>query len=474
MNKEHINDFPTWYQKTILDADLADFSPVRGAMVIKPYGYAIWEQMQAELDKKIKKLGVQNAYFPLLIPERFITKEKEHVKGFAPEIAWVTEGGSKKLEERLAIRPTSETMIYYMYAKWVHSWRDLPIKMNQWANVMRWEKRTRFFLRTSEFLWQEGHCAFATDKEASENADSALQMYDDFSRSFLALPSLIGRKTDSEKFAGASYTLACEALMKDGKALQLATSHHLGQHFSKAFDISFVDKNEKNQFVWQTSWGMSTRALGALIMGHGDKKGLRLPPRIAPIQVVIIPIWKTDHEKKQVYDEIRIITKSFTSYSIRFYSDNRDHETPGYKFNEWEQKGVPLRIEIGPRDLKQKRVVIVRRDDGSKIDVPLAELDQKILSLLHTIQDNLLQSAQQFLDEHMFEPSNFREFSDIIKTKGGFVLGPWCSKDTCEKEIQSQTKATPRLIKKFAESVNMSCYICSQPTKHRVYYAKAY
>ncbi|MBU0648034.1 proline--tRNA ligase, partial [Patescibacteria group bacterium] len=363
------SDYSKWYNDIVSKADLAEHSPVKGCMIIKPYGYAIWENIQAILDQKIKAQGVVNAYFPLFIPKSFIEKEKEHVEGFSPELAVVTHGGGKKLEEPLVVRPTSETIMYDAYSRWIKSYRDLPLLINQWANVVRWEKRPRPFLRTTEFLWQEGHTAHATNEEALKMVSDMIDVYHDFARDYLAMPTIKGKKSDTEKFAGAVASYSFEPMMQDGKALQTGTSHLLGQNFAKAFNIQYLDKNNKLQYVHQTSWGVSTRLIGALIMTHGDDQGLRLPPNIAPIQIVIIPIYKEKKEKKEVLNFVNKIKEQLTDYSIKI--DDDENKSPGWKFNEWEQKGVPIRIEIGPKDVAKEKVVISRRDNGQKLDIKI-------------------------------------------------------------------------------------------------------
>lgn len=440
------SDFPQWYLDVIEQAGLAEHADVKGCIIFKPYGYAIWEAIQQDLNARIKSLGVQNAYFPLLIPESVIAKEKDHIAGFAPECAVVTHGGGKELTEKLYIRPTSETIIYSTFAKWIHSYRDLPLKINQWANVVRWEMRTRPFLRTLEFLWQEGHTCHATKEEADEMVNAALQMYVDFDREFLALPVLQGRKPEHEKFAGALYTLSTEALAKDGKAIQAGTSHNLGQGFSEAYDVSFLDGEGKSQRPWMTSWGLSTRIIGTMIVVHGDEKGLRLPPAVAPIQIVIIPIYKTDGEKARVLDACKQLSHSLES-DLRIHLDDREEKSPGFKFNEWEVKGVPLRIEIGPKDLEKEQAVIVRRDTSTKESVPLKKLETFALqSILQNVQESLYSQAEEFLKQNTHEATSDDELIKLLEEKGGFVWAPWDGSLKSADAIKQKTKATIRLI----------------------------
>ncbi|MDD3896306.1 MAG: proline--tRNA ligase [Candidatus Peribacteraceae bacterium] len=437
-------DFPQWYLDIIEQADLAEYAAVKGCIVFKPYGYAIWEAIQQDLDRRIKALGVKNAYFPLLIPESVIAKEAKHIEGFAPECAVVTHGGGKELAEKLYIRPTSETIIYATFAKWIQSHRDLPLKINQWANIVRWEMRTRPFLRTLEFLWQEGHTAHATKEEADTMAESALAMYTDFDRETLALPVLTGRKPEHEKFAGALYTLSTEALAKDGKAIQAGTSHNLGQGFSEAYDVSFLDETGKSQRPWMTSWGVSTRLIGTIIVVHGDEKGLRLPPRVAPIQVVIIPIYKTEEERKRVLDACRELQKSLPA--VRTELDDRDSKSPGFKFNEWEVKGVPLRVEIGPKDMEKKQAMLARRDTGEKQAIPMDAVAKEVPALLENIQQTLLKQAQEYMTAHTHTAQAFEELQKFIDEEGGFVWAPWDGTLESAEKVKEQTKATIRLL----------------------------
>jgi prolyl-tRNA synthetase len=438
-------DFGRWYIDVVRRAELADYSPVKGCMVIRPYGYAIWELMQQGLDKRFKATGHVNAYFPLLIPESLLMREAEHVEGFAPQVAWVTQGGNEPLEERLVIRPTSETIIGTMYAKWVQSWRDLPILINQWANVVRWEKVTRLFLRTTEFLWQEGHTAHETAEEAEEETRRMLAVYKDFAETELAMPVIDGQKTESEKFAGADRTYSIEALMRDGRALQAGTSHNLGQNFAKVFDIKFQARDKSVQYVFGTSWGVSTRMIGGVIMTHGDDGGLILPPRIAPYQVVIVPIPRGNW-KETVLPRAQAIRDELVARGVRVKLDDRESQTPGWKFNEWELRGVPLRLEIGPKDLEKSQVVLARRDTRVKAFVPMDGLTPHIEALLEEIQKALFDRAIQFRDEHTTRADSYDELKSTMDGRPGFVIAPWCGAAQCETDIKNDTQATIRNI----------------------------
>jgi prolyl-tRNA synthetase len=442
-------------------------------MVIKPYGYAIWENMQKILDRFFKATGHLNAYFPLFIPESLLKKEKEHVEGFAPECAVVTHGGGKKLEEPLMVRPTSETIIYATYAKWVDSWRDLPILINQWANVVRWEMRTRLFLRTTEFLWQEGHTVHATAVEAEAEALKMLEVYQKFAEDYLAMPVIPGKKSDKERFAGALRTYTVEAMMQDSKALQAGTSHNLGQNFAKAFNIKFTDQDGQQKYAWQTSWGVSTRLIGALIMTHSDDQGLVLPPEIAPIKIVIIPIWKNKKEQEQVLKLAREIKDQLKSIDENLKIDDRDNYTPGFKFNEWEVKGVPIRLELGPKDLEKKQVILVRRDTGEKTAIKINELTTIIKALLVSIQTGLWQKAQDFQKEHTYHTDDYNEFKKIIKNNG-FIYSHWCGSEKCENEISAETKATIRCLPLNQVKEPGQCLKCGAKTDQMVIFAKAY
>ncbi len=438
------DDFSRWYTEVVRKAQLADYAPVRGCMVIRPYGYALWEHMQRLLDARIKATGHQNAYFPLLIPESLLQLEAEHVEGFAPECAWVTHGGREELEERLAIRPTSEAIICHMYSRWIESYRDLPVLINQWANVMRWEKVTRLFLRTTEFLWQEGHTAHATREEAQQEVLRILEMYREFAESELAMPVHAGPKTDSEKFAGAERTYTIEALMRDGKVLQAGTSHDLGQHFAKVFDITYQDEQGARQFVWQTSWGVSTRLIGGVIMTHGDDQGLKLPPRIAPIQAVVVPIWRKDAEREQVLTFVDRVRAALGD--VRVHVDARDQYTPGWKYNEYELRGVPLRLEVGPRDVAQGSVMSVRRDTRAKEPIALEALATRVPQLLDTVQAGMLEAARRFRDEQTVRVDTVEELERHFAEHRGFVAIPWTDDAALEARIKDGTGATLRCL----------------------------
>jgi len=468
-------DFSKWYVEIIQKTELADYAPIKGMMVIRPYGFAIWENIQSLLDKRIKDSGHTNAYFPLFIPEGFLQKETEHLEGFAPEVAWVTHGGSDELEERLAVRPTSEAIIGNMYAKWIKSWRDLPVLINQWANIVRWEKVTRPFLRTTEFLWQEGHTAHETSAEAQEETLMILSLYKEFVETELAIPVILGMKSEREKFAGAMKTYAIEAMMSDGKALQMGTSHNLGQHFSKVFNIRFEDRNQKLQYAWQTSWGVSTRLVGALVMAHGDDSGLKIPPRVAPFQVVVIPI-AIGEWKKNILPVAQDIANGLKKKGVRVTLDDREEFTPGWKFSEWEMRGVPLRIEIGPKDVEKKQVVVVRRDTGQKEALVQASLDKKVTEILSDIQKNMLEMALKFQVENTHEVKDHEEFKAVMESKRGFIKAFWCGDSACEERIKDETMATIRVIpheqeKKKGEG---NCICCQKPSEFLVYFARAY
>lgn len=466
-------DFSRWYIDTIKKADLMDYSPVRGCIVFKPDGYALWEAIQADLDRRFKETGHRNAYFPMFIPESFFEKEKEHVEGFNPELPWVTEAGGEKLEERLAVRPTSETIIGHMYSEWIQSYRDLPVLINQWANVVRWEKRTLPFLRTSEFLWQEGHTAHATEEEARKETMLILDVYTDFVENFLAIPVVRGQKTPSEKFAGAVDTYSIEAMMKDGKALQAGTSHYLGQNFAKGFDIKFLDSDNTQKHVFTTSWGVSTRLIGALIMVHGDDRGLALPPKIAPTQVVMIPIGPAK-ERARVIEFADNLYADLKRAGLRVSMDAREEYSPGWKFNEYEMRGVPVRLEVGPRDIDNGQVVLVRRDTGEKLFVPVNELLHRLPALLDEIQQNMFDTAKKFFAENTNQAESLAEMTEIIENKRGYVLAGWCGADSCEKAVKEQAGATSRNIP-FNPPARMStCVTCGKPAEHTVYFAKSY
>ena len=466
-------DFSRWYLDVVRRAELADYTPVKGCMAIRPYGYAIWELIQQGLDKRFKESGHVNAYFPLFIPESLLMREAEHVEGFAPQVAWVTRGGEEDLEERLIIRPTSEVIIGTMYSKWIKSWRDLPVLINQWANVVRWEKVTRPFLRTTEFLWQEGHTAHETEAEAQDETMRILRIYKDFVETQLAMPVIDGQKSDSEKFAGASKTYSIEALMGDGRALQAGTSHNLGQNFAKAFEIQFQGRDKTLQHAWTTSWGVSTRLIGGVIMTHGDDSGLILPPRVAPYQVVIVPIARGNWQET-VLPRARDIQNELTAKGIRVMLDDRDAYTPGWKFAEWEMRGVPLRLEIGPKDIEKSQVLLARRDTREKLPTAMDGLAANIVSLLDTIQDNLFQRALQFRKEHTQRVSNYDEFKSLMEGRPGFVIAPWCGSAECEAEIKAETQATLRNIPMTGIAASGVCVKCGRAAAAEAWFAKAY
>lgn len=481
-------DYSKWYNELVIKADLAENSAVRGSMVIKPYGYAIWERMQAELDRMFKETGHQNAYFPLFIPKSFFSKEATHVDGFAKECAVVThyrlkndEGGKgivvdpeAKLEEELIVRPTSETIIWDTYRKWIQSYRDLPLLINQWANVVRWEMRTRLFLRTAEFLWQEGHTAHATKEEAIEEAEQMMNVYADFAENFMAIPVVKGVKSESERFAGALETYCIEALMQDGRALQAGTSHFLGQNFAKAFDVKFADQNGKLDYVWATSWGVSTRLIGALIMTHSDDHGLVLPPNLAPDQVVIVPIYRSDAEYDAVDKAAKDLIKELRAKGIRVKYDNRNTHKPGWKFNEYELKGVPVRIAIGPKDVEKGTVEIARRDLLTKEFVAKEEAVSKVIGLMEEIQENLFKKAVAFREEHTTSVETYEEFKEVLESKGGFILAHWDGTAETEEKIKEETMATIRCLPLGYEKEPGSCIISGKPSKGKVLFAKAY
>jgi len=479
------NDFSAWYTQIVNRAGLADYGPVKGTMVIKPYGYQLWENIRDIFDKMIKETGHVNAYFPLFIPKSFLAKEAEHVEGFAKECAVVTHTRLKsddlngvivdpesKLEEEIIVRPTSETVIWSMYKKWIQSHRDLPVLINQWANVVRWEMRTRLFLRTSEFLWQEGHTAHSTPEEAEQETLDILELYRQLAEDYLAVPVFTGLKTDSEKFAGAERTYCIEAMMGDKRALQAGTSHNLGQNFAKAFDVTFQTKDNKEEFVWATSWGVSTRLIGAVILAHGDDKGLRLPPKIAPIQLVIIPIAKNEEEKIELEDYLEPITIALKKSKIRVYED-WSNNSPGFKFNEWEMKGVPLRMEVGPRDIKEQKVVLARRDEEGKLFIPKDDVLDNVQGLLDNIQLKLITQARDFRDKNTHMVKDFDDFKNII-SNGGFVRCGWDGSSETEAKIKQDTKATIRCIPFDEDPEGLTCVLTGQKAKHEVIFAKAY
>ncbi|HAF69870.1 MAG: Proline--tRNA ligase [Acetothermia bacterium 64_32] len=469
-------DFAQWYNEIVRRAELADYTPVRGCMVIRPYGYALWENIQAALDRRFKETGHQNAYFPLFIPYSFIEKESEHIEGFSPQLAVVTHGGGERLEEPLVVRPTSETIIGHLYAKWIKSYRDLPLLINQWANVVRWELRPRLFLRTTEFLWQEGHTAHATAEEAEEEARRMLDVYADFAEKEAAIPVIKGRKSESEKFPGAVHSYTIEAMMGDRKALQMGTSHNLGQNFSRAFGIRYLDRNNRLQYCWTTSWGVSTRLVGAVVMVHGDDQGLILPPRLAPIQVVIVPIYKEEGERAAVLDFAHRVA-GLLQGRVRLRVDDRDEYTAGWKFNEWELRGVPLRIEVGPREVAGEEAMLARRDvpgQAGKWTLPVEGLLEGVSRALEDIQESLFKRALRFREEHTHRPEGWEEF--VAAVEDGFALAPWCGDAGCEKAIQEETKATNRCLPLEAEPLSGGerCVRCGRPAQELALFSRAY
>jgi prolyl-tRNA synthetase len=475
-------DFAAWYNEVVLRAELADYSPVRGCMVIRPYGYGLWENMQRALDDMFKATGHQNAYFPLFIPQSYIEREKEHVKGFAPEVAVVTHAGGRELEEPLVIRPTSETIIYAMFAKWVQSYRDLPLLINQWANVVRWELRTRLFLRTTEFLWQEGHTAHATEAEAEEETLRILDVYRTFMEEWMAMPPLTGRKSDSERFAGALRTYSCEALMQDNRALQAGTSHNLGQNFARQFELRFQSESGTEEYAWNTSWGVSTRLVGGLVMTHGDDAGIVAPPRLAPIQVVIVPIYRTDDERGAVLGKAGEIAAALTEAKVRVHVDARDTLKPGPKFYEWERKGVPLRLEIGPRDVERGQVMAVARtvtDGGTRKEaVPELGVAPMLTERLGVMQRALLEAARARREANSYRGiTDYGALREIVEGPGGFVYAGWCGSPACEDKVKQETKATIRVLPgpEFSSpTMPATCVVCGGPAKHEAVWARAY
>ena len=459
-----------WYNAVVLQAKLADYGPSKGTMIFMPYGYAIWELVQKAMDARIKERGVENAYFPLFIPESFLKKEKEHVEGFAPELAVVTIGGGKELEEKLIIRPTSETIMYDAYAKWIKSWRDLPVLINQWNNVVRWEKRTYLFLRTTEFLWQEGHTAHATQSEDYETVLWAMTMYSDIYKDYFALAGYVGKKSQSEKFAGADTTLTYESLMPDGKALQSCTSHDLGQNFAKAFDIKFQDKDGELKYVWQTSWGFSTRSIGGLILAHGDDNGLLLPPRLAPTQVIIIPV----NTSEKILAACSEIKNNLEKAGVRAKVDSRGDETLGYRINKWELKGAPMRIEVGEKEIAAKQITLVRRDTSEKVQVAETALTTEVGKILEDIQENLYKKSLEHLHKNTFDATSYDEFKKIMETSRGFIKAFWCENSTCETTIKEETKATTRCLPLDSAEEKGVCVHCGLPATHKWLFAQAY
>jgi prolyl-tRNA synthetase, family I len=466
-------DFSRWYIDVIRKADLMDYSPVRGCIVFKPDGYEIWELIQRELDRKFKETGHRNAYFPIFIPESFFLKEKEHVEGFNPELPWVTEAGGEKLEERLAIRPTSETMIGYMYSKWIQSYRDLPVLINQWANVVRWEKRTLPFLRTSEFLWQEGHTAHENEEDARRETMRMLEIYREFVENFLAIPVIVGQKTPSEKFAGAVDTYSIEAMMKDGKAVQAGTSHYMGTNFAEAFDIKFLDRENQLRYAHTTSWGVTTRLIGMLIMVHGDDKGLALPPKVAPTQVIIIPVGPPKM-REQVMPVVDDVYNRLKQAGVRVRVDDDPNQSPGWKFNEYEMRGVPLRIEIGPRDVEKGQAVLAARIGGEKKSAELARIVDEVESALADIQQRMFEQAKSMLEQNLFAVDTLDELKQITETRRGFAIAGWCGSQSCEHQVKEETGYTSRNIPFEVKEHKAKCLVCEDPAKHTVVFARAY
>lgn len=466
-------NFAEWYNQLVLKSELADYAPVRGCMVVRPYGWAVWENIQQALDRRFKATGHVNAAFPLFIPMSFLEKEKEHVEGFSPELAVVTIGGGEKLEEPLVVRPTSETIIGSMYSKWIKSYRDLPVLINQWGNVVRWEMRTKLFLRTLEFYWQEGHTAHATSQEAEEETRRMLNVYTDFAVTDGAIPVVPGRKSESEKFAGAVRSYTIEAMMGDTRALQSGTSHFLGQNFAKAFEIQFLDWHNELQYAWTTSWGLSTRFVGAVIMTHGDDKGLVLPPKLAPIQIIIIPIYKNESEKALVMPVVEQVKDELAGFRVKV--DDREEFTPGYKFNDWELRGVPLRIEIGPKDVEKNSVAFARRDipgKEGKSFVTRNELEAQVAEMLQTIQASMFDRALAFREANTYDPKTFDELKQVVQK--GWALSWWCGSSDCENKVKEETKASTRCIPLNQQEGNGPCIVCGGNSTEKVYFARSY
>ena len=463
-------DFAKWYTDIVIKAELADYSFSKGCIAIKPYGYAIWENIKNYTDKKFKETGVKNVYFPILIPESLLQKEKDHIEGFAPEVAIVTKAGNKELEENFCLRPTSETMFSNLYSKWLSSWRQLPIVYNQWCNVLRWEKETKPFLRSREFLWQEGHTVHETEEEAKKRTMQMLEIYEDVIENLLALPVLKGRKTESEQFAGAEETYTVETLMHDGRALQSGTSHYFGQRFSKPFDIKFQNREGKEEYAYQTSWGISTRLIGGIIMGHGDNRGLKLPPRVAPIQVIIIPIQMQKDGVKEKSEEL--YKKLCDKYRVEI--DFRDQYSPGYKFNDWEMRGVPIRIEIGPRDIENNKCIIVRRDNLEKIEMPLDDLYIKLQDILDEIHINMFNSCKENVEKRTTTATNMQEFEENLRENQGYIKAMWCGDKNCEEKIHDITGAKSRCIPFEQEIISDKCVLCGKKAKEMIMWGKQY
>lgn len=468
-------EFSEWYTEVVLKSEMIEYAPIKGCMILREQSYAVWEKIQEVFNQRIKQTGHKNVYFPMFIPESFLKKEAEHFEGFVPEVAWVTEGGSTKLEERLAIRPTSETIIYATFSKWIRSWRDLPIKLNQWCNIVRWEtKATKPFLRTREFLWQEGHTAHVSSEEAEKEVIDILYEYKKLIENYLAIPVLIGTKTEKEKFAGALYTTTLEAIMPDGKALQMGTSHNLGKNFAKVFNIKFIGEDEKEHEVWQTSWGISTRLIGALVMVHGDDRGLVMPPKVAPVQVVIVPITYKTSDSAEIMVKAHETLEKLKAKGFLTILDDRSEYTPGWKFNAWELKGVPLRIEIGPRDLKRDQVTLARRDTYQKTNVKMCDVVTATEELLEEIQNNIYAKAKKALENKTTVVKNYDEFQKTLREKGGFIKAAWCGNTKCEEKIKEETGATIRLIPLEKEKTQESCIYCREKKGEIVYFGRSY
>ncbi len=467
-------NFSEWYTQVVLKAELADYAPVKGLIVLRPDGYSIWESIKDSLDKKFKKIGIRNGFLPVLIPESLLGKEKEHFSGFNPEVFWVTHSGDSEVGDRLALRPTSETLAYSLYSKWIKSWRDLPLKINFWNTALRAEiKATKPFIRTSEFLWQEGHTVHATKEEAEKEVLEILETYKKTVEDELAIPVLVGKKSDKEKFVGAVYTTTMETMMPDGKALQMGTSHFLGQNFSKPFEVKFSDKDNVETFVWQTSWGVSWRLIGAMIMIHGDDKGLVLPPKVAPIQIVIVPIYYTAEDEKKVLEKAQEIEKSLERKGLRVHVDKRSQLTPGFKFHDWELRGIPLRIEVGPKDLAKQKVVLVKRHSRQKIDVPLDKLENEVISVLDIIQKELFESAKKLLSQMTQKVSDYEQFKSKIEN-GGFFEAHWCGNQKCEEKIKEETGADIRVIPFEDKNSDGKCILCKSKSVSNVVLARGY
>ncbi len=468
-------DFSEWYTQVVTKSELADYAAVKGFMVLRPHGFRIWERIRELLDRRLKDLGHENAYFPLLIPETFLRKEAEHFAGFTPEVFWVTHAGDSKLGERLAIRPTSETVIYDSYSRWVRSWRDLPVLINVWNSVLRAEiTATRPFIRSAEFLWQEGHTVHATNEDADREVMQILEVYKQLSEDFLAIPVITGKKTEREKFVGAMYTTTLEAMMPDGKAMQMGTSHNLGQNFTKSFEIRYLGQDGEMHYAWTTSWGMSWRLIGAMIMTHADDRGLVLPPRVAPIQVVIVPIPYKDADSSSIMETVRSVAKTLNLAGLRVHVDEREQYTPGWKFHEWELKGVPLRLEIGPRDVKNGEATLVRRDTGEKKSVPISNLAGSVASIMEEIQKRLFAAAKDTMKELTTSVTHYNDFKRVLENRGGFLEAPWCGLTECEDKIKEETGATIRAVPFTAQQTQASCIYCGQAAKSIVSFARSY